>query len=296
MVIKVLKVNYKISIICTLVILMLCTTFVLTTTQDTQVSANLTGKIVLPIIMYHELMLNKTDKMVIAPWEFESDLKYLKNNDYNTIDMTQLIDYVYNKTPLPSNPIILTFDDGYLNNYKYALPLLKKYNMKAVISLIGKDTDDFTNIKSDNLDYSHVTWQQANDMQDSGCFELQNHTYNLHSTDLTRYGCCRNPGESLEHYEKILTNDLGKCQQAITENTGFAPNTFTYPYGSISKESISIIKKLGFKASLSCKYGVNLINNKPEILYGLRRISRYHNISIKKTIKDAMDTLRFYKS
>jgi peptidoglycan/xylan/chitin deacetylase (PgdA/CDA1 family) len=296
MIVKAIKVNYKISIICVFIIGMLCMGFALSAKQRTQASANLTGKISLPIVMYHELMLDKTDKMVIAPWEFENDLKYLKNNNYNTIDMTQLIDYVYYNTPLPLNPIILTFDDGYLNNYKYALPLLEKYHMRAVLSLIGKDTDDFTNVKSDNLDYSHVTWEQAIDLQKSGCFEIQNHTYNLHSTNSSRYGCSKNSGESLEQYEKVLTDDLIKCQQVITKNTGFVPNTFTYPYGSISKESLPIIKSLGFKASLSCKYGINLIGKDTNVLYCLRRISRYHNVSIKKTIHDAMDTLKFYKS
>jgi peptidoglycan/xylan/chitin deacetylase (PgdA/CDA1 family) len=292
----VIKINYKILFICLFFILSISVSFVMLNNQNTQASANLTGKITLPIIMYHELMLNKTDKMVIAPWEFESDLKYLKKNDYTTITMTKLIDYVCYGTPLPKKPIILTFDDGYLNNYKYALPLLEKYNMKAVISLIGKDTDDFTKIKSDNLDYSHVTWQQANEMMKSGCFELQNHTYNLHSTSINRYGCSKNPGESLGYYEQVLTEDLSECQQLITENTGFTPNTFTYPYGNVSKDSIPIIKKLGFKASLSCKYGINLINRNPDVLYCLKRISRYHNVSLKKTIQDGMDTLKYYRS
>jgi peptidoglycan/xylan/chitin deacetylase (PgdA/CDA1 family) len=289
----VIKINYKILLLCLLLVLAVPVFFILFQKHSAQASAELSGKVVLPIMMYHELMPEKTDKMVIAPWEFESDLKYLKSNGYTTITMTQLIEYVYYDTPLPKKPIILTFDDGYLNNYKYALPLLEKYHMKAVISIIGKDTDNFTKIKSNNLDYSHVTWQQADEMQKSGCFELQNHTYNLHSTNTDRYGCSINPGESLGHYEKILTDDLIKCQQAITENTGFTPNTFTYPYGTVSRDSLPIIKKLGFKASLSCKYGVNLINRNPDILFCLKRISRYHNVTIKKSIEDGLATLKY---
>lgn len=234
----VIKINYRILFICLTLILAISVSFIIFEHKSTKANADISGKIVLPIIMYHELMPDKSDKMVIAPWEFESDLKYLQKNDYITITMTQLIDYVYYDTPLPPKPIILTFDDGYLNNYKYALPLLEKYHMKAVLSLIGKDTDDYTETKSDNLNYSHVTWQQAYEMMESGCFELQNHTYDLHSDGSNRYGCAIKPGESLEHYEQVLTEDLTRCQQVITNNTGFTPNTFTYPYGSVSKDSL----------------------------------------------------------
>jgi peptidoglycan/xylan/chitin deacetylase (PgdA/CDA1 family) len=96
------------------------------------------GSVPIPIIMYHEIKTYKTGKDVITPYEFESDLKYLTGNNYHTITMTELINYVYEKKPLPENPIILSFDDGYLSTYKYAYPLLKKYNMKIVFSIIGK--------------------------------------------------------------------------------------------------------------------------------------------------------------
>jgi hypothetical protein len=78
----------------------------------------------LPIIMYHEVKPCRAGKDVILPWEFENDLKYLSANNYTTITMSDLIDYVYNDGELPEKPIILSFDDGYLNTYVYVLPLL----------------------------------------------------------------------------------------------------------------------------------------------------------------------------
>jgi peptidoglycan/xylan/chitin deacetylase (PgdA/CDA1 family) len=148
-------------------------------------------------MMYHEVKTYKTGKDVITPYEFESDLKYLQSNNYNTITMAQLIDYVDNGTELPENPIILSFDDGYLNNYVYAYPLVKKYDMKMVLSIIGKSTDDFTRIPDDDLDYSHVTWMQINEMTDSGCVEIQNHSYNLHKITKGSTGRKQKRGETL---------------------------------------------------------------------------------------------------
>jgi Predicted xylanase/chitin deacetylase len=249
----------------------------------------------LPILMYHEVKPYKTGKDVITPYEIESDLKYLKENNYTTITMTDLIDYVYHQKEMPSRPIILSFDDGYLNNYVYVYPLLKKYDMKIVLSIIGKNTDDFTRIPDSNLDYSHVTWDQLNEMKDSGHVEIQNHTYNMHKITNKRYGCQKNTGESQEQYEHILTDDIGRLQQEITQNTGFTPNTFAYPYGQVSRESIPVIKKMGFKASLSCDYGINIVSNDPETLYSLRRICRSHGVYAKKAINDAMKTLKYRK-
>lgn len=254
--------------------------------------ANSNG-ILVPIIMYHEVKPYKTRKDVITPYEIESDLKYLKANNYTAITMTDLIDYVNSKKELPEKSIILSFDDGYLNNYVYVLPLLEKYDMKIVLSIIGKNTDDFTRIPDNNLDYSHVTWSQINEMLKTGRVEIQNHTYNLHTITQKRYGCQKNRGEPLESYEKVLTDDIGKLQEEITDRTGTMPNTFTYPYGQVSKESYPIIKKLGFKASLTCDYGVNVLTKNPEMLYGLKRVCRAHGVPLQKTLRDVIKTLKY---
>lgn len=248
----------------------------------------------LPIIVYHEVK-TKLTSYTILPYEFENDLKYLQKNHYTAITMDQLINYVYSGTPLPEKPIILSFDDGYLNNYKYVFPLLKKYNTKIVFSIVGKNTDDFTRIPDDNLDYSHVTWEQLKEMHDSGLVDVQNHTYNLHSNKKGRVGCMQMSGESDAHYEQTLSEDLLQCQKEINEAIGVTPNTFTYPYGRISPNTDGILKKLGFKATLSCNYGVNVIQRNPETLYALRRICRIHGTSLEKALSEGMKTLKYRK-
>lgn len=251
------------------------------------------NSVCVPIIMYHEVKNTCAGKDVITPNEFESDLKYLKENNYATITMTQLINHVYKKTPLPAKPVILSFDDGYYNNYVYVYPLLKKYNMKIVLSIIGKNTDDFSTIEDININYSHVTWNQINEMMKSGLVEIQNHTYDLHSIKCGRFGCGKEFGESQQHYENVLTGDIQRLQDEVTLYTHYTPNTFTYPYGKVSGASLPIIKKLGFKASLTCTYGTNIINYNPECLFELRRVCRSHNYPIKKAINGVTKTLKY---
>ena len=241
--------------------------------------------------MYHEIKTYKVGKDVITPYEFESDLKYLQKNKYSTLTMTQLIEYVNDDVPLPDNPIILTFDDGYLNTYLNAFPLLKEYHMKIVFSIIGKNTDDFTRIPDNNADYSHVTWNQLNEMLDSGYVEVQNHTYNLHSLNNKRVGCMQTSAESFTQYEKILTEDIGKFQEQLTMMTGDTPNTFAYPYGRFNANTDLILKNLGFQATLSCQYGINRITKEPDSLFDLKRICRAHGQSLENVLKEALKTV-----
>jgi peptidoglycan/xylan/chitin deacetylase (PgdA/CDA1 family) len=245
--------------------------------------------------MYHQVKNNSFGKDVISPYEFECDLKYLTENDYHTIVMADLIDYVYNDVQLPENPIILSFDDGYLNTYKNVFPLLKKYNMKIVLSIVGKSTDDFSRVHDDNIDYAHMTWSEVNEMAESGLVEIQNHTYNLHKVKNGRYGCGQKYNESIENYEKVISEDVKTFQTQIELMTKVAPTTFTYPYGKYNDNTEKILKNLGYKATLSCQYGVNVISKNPEELYGLKRMCRAHNHNISKLIKEGMETLKYIK-
>ncbi len=251
-----------------------------------------TENVYLPIIMYHDIKKNSAGKDIINPGEFESDLKYLKENNYTTITMKDVIDYVYDGKALPENPIMITFDDGYLTTYRYGYPLLQKYQMKIVLSIIGKSTDDFTRVGDDHLEYAHLTWPLLDEMLQSGLIEIQNHTYNLHSTRAGRVGCKQKRNESAEEYEAVLSEDIMKLQQEIVEMTGNAPTTFTIPYGEYNDNTIDIIKKLGFKAALTCDYGINKLTNDKEALFRLKRICRSHNYPIDELLKDVKKTIR----
>ncbi|HEX2926009.1 MAG TPA: polysaccharide deacetylase family protein [Ruminiclostridium sp.] len=262
-----------------LILIFSATTDVFNDVQGGQITED---GIALPIIMYHSILKNNhLGKYVITPTEFENDLKYLKEHNYSTINMTDLINYVYNNGDIPLKPVIITFDDGNLNNYIYGQPILQKYNMKAVLSIIGSYTETFSKEPYPTNDplYAHVSWDQIRNISNSGYFEIQNHSYYLHSLN-RRSGAKRKKGEPLESYRSALVNDIGKLQDKLTEVTGITPNTFTYPYGAISKESKDILKEMGFKASLSCLEGVNIINKaKADTLFGLKRKNRPHGVS-----------------
>lgn len=244
-------------------------------------------KVDVPILMYHSILrsTNTHGDYIITESAFESDLKFLKDNGYTAVHMKDLIDYVNGNGKLPKKPVVLTFDDGYSNNYLYAYPLLKKYDFKAVISIIGYYTDLYTDTPDENPSYSHITWQNIKEMIDSGFVELQNHSYNLHTMDKGRDGTKKKQGESLSQYKTVLMDDLGKLQDAFKSNVGYIPNTFTYPFGSVSNASFDIIKEMGFKASLSCESGMNHVDKDPECLYMMKRYLRTPKKSAESLLK-----------
>ena len=238
--------------------------------------AKVEDRIDLPIIMYHGLLKEekRQGQFIISPNLFEQDLRYLQENGYTTVVIADLIAYVQDGKPLPEKPVMLTFDDGYYNNYLYAFPLLKQYNCKMVLSPIGRYTDEYTQNKDTHANYAHCSWDAVREMMASGLVEFQNHSYNLHSIDSGRKGTKKKAVESLVDYRTLLVEDVMKMQTRMREETGYTPTAFVYPFGAVSSESLPILKELGFQATLICESHINAITRDPECLYGLGRYRR----------------------
>lgn len=238
----------------------------------------------LPILMYHLILKNpgNSNQFIVSQNIFEEDLKYIKSHGYTTILVQDLIDYTENKKDLPEKPILLTFDDGALNNYLYAFPLAKKYEAKFVFSPIAKEAERYSTTLDENPTYSHANWKKISEMSKSNLVEIQNHTYNMHSNKKPRIGCMKKQNESTEEYKQKLSEDIKKSQELISKNTGFTPTAFFYPYGAKSDCSEEILKSLGFKATFLCESKVNIISRNPECLFGLKRFIRPPGVATEK--------------
>ncbi|MEG2198724.1 MAG: polysaccharide deacetylase family protein [Anaerovorax sp.] len=250
-------------------------------TKDVAAKNSEGNGIPVPIVMYHGLIKDPSlqNNFFIHPDTFRQDLDYLQANGYTPVFMDELIAYTKGSGALPLKPIVLTFDDGYYNNYLYAFPILKEKNMKATISILGRYTDAFSQVDENNAAYSHITWTQIKEMRNSGLVEIQNHTYNLHTYNQGRKGAMQNKGESLDAYRWVMVADVGSLQKRISEMTGYTPTTFTYPFGYMGENSDLIARELGFSATLGCEEGLNYITKDPYCLYGLKRVLRPLNSS-----------------
>ena len=230
----------------------------------------------LPIIMYHSVLKDTalSGKYVVTPSELENDIKYLKDNGYSFISGFDLINFTYDNAPLPEKPVMLTFDDGFYNNYGYVVPILKKYDAKAVISIVGKYTDEYSDSNIQNMSYGYLRWSEVYDLFLSNRTDVGNHSYNFHSNSNGRNGSKRNRGEDIEQYKNTFYSDTKKVQERCLAKTGFAPVIYTYPFGEYSDESTGILKDMGFKMSLTCDEGLNYISHDPDSLFLLKRYNR----------------------
>ena len=128
---------------------------------------NKTRKNFVLCLMYHSVDSEKGKGGIFVD-EFEEHIKWIK--DKKTFKMEELKGLNYT---LPQNSILITFDDGYKNNYTLAFPILKKYNMKATI---------FLNTKFIEKDEAYLNWDEVREMYESGLIDFQLHT---HSHQLT---------------------------------------------------------------------------------------------------------------
>ncbi len=230
--------------------------------------------IFLPVIMYHSIHNDAQGDYEVTPQQLEQDLAYLKNNGYNTISAQQLADYVYNGSALPQNPVMITLDDGFYNNLYYLLPLLEKYDMNAIVSIVGSYVENNAAADPHVPEYSYLTWEDVNLLLGSGRVEIGNHTYNMHSGSGSRKGCSKNYDESVESYAEIFNADVSMLQSEIHLNTGTTPIAFAYPFGYISRESLPLLRENGFLMTFTCYEKANYINRNPDCLFGLNRYNR----------------------
>jgi peptidoglycan/xylan/chitin deacetylase (PgdA/CDA1 family) len=225
----------------------------------------------LPVLLYHKMSMSSEDNLTVRSQTFERHLVYLRQKGYETISMLQLLAFHEKGAPLPKKPVMLAFDDGYVNNFELAYPLLKKHACKAVFFIpsagIGKSSAWDTNAEP------LMSVEQLKNL-DQDVIE-----FGLHSCDHKNY--------------KNLTP--GQLDADIRENIAvlktleipFVP-AFAYPYGGRPKdktiytsmaESFSIAGiKLAFRIG-------NRVNRLP-----LKNVFEVKRISIRGT--DSMWTFK----
>lgn len=240
----------------------------------------------LPIIMYHSVLRDpkRAGEYIVSPQTVENDLIYLKQRGYTAITASELAEAVKKGDELPEKPVMITLDDGYLNNLTYVLPLLERYDMKAVVSVVGSYCECFSQNNDHNPAYAYLSWEDIEELTATGRVEIGNHTYDMHSRT-GRKGIKRLRGEDEAAYYAALVCDIGRTQSLLEENCGIVPTTFAYPYGQVEKAAVPVLKEMGFTVLLTCTEKVNELNGDPAVLNDLGRFNRPSGISTEKFMR-----------
>lgn len=190
-----------------------------------------------PILMYHRIASVPGDRNALPPEKFREQLEYLHTHGYHTISMQALYLHYQHGEPLPSKPVLLSFDDGYTDNFTTALPLLRKFHMKGIVfpisNWIGREN------KWENFHKTPTTTMNPDELEtwrESG-LEIGSHTVN-------------HPFLS-QLSETAARNELMGSRHALEENFSMNFEYLCYPYGDFNQATMRIAKESGYKAALA---------------------------------------------
>ena len=198
-----------------------------------------------PVLNYHQVNDEKHSALTLHVDQFREQMEYLHNQGYNTITLAQLYDYLENGTELPNKPIVITFDDGYVDNYKNVLPILKEYNMKATLFMIS----DAANTPG------FVSTEQMHQME-AGGFDIQGHTN--HHKILTKIAPTELP-DALLGGKTSLEGILGEPIEYLAYPGGFNDMLVQY-----------VTKQSGYKMAFTVQPGTVQPGDN---LYALNRLA-----------------------
>jgi peptidoglycan/xylan/chitin deacetylase (PgdA/CDA1 family) len=221
------------------------------------------------ILNYHSI--NPTHKFATKPKEFRQQMEYLKSN-FQVVSLLDFYKLKKTEKDLPNKLAMVTFDDGYKDNYEYAFPILSKFGIKATVFVTTGFINGDIDITKDHIAYrglNSLTWEQIKQMSKSGIlFGAHTHTHRI----LTEISPEDAEGE-ITKSRKILEKQLGKPVEM-----------FAYPLGqrkTFNTQIIRLLKKHHFKMACSTIWGSD--NSNIDIL-ALRRIRI-----------DAIDTMDDFK-
>ena len=198
-----------------------------------------------PILMYHYIDVPSAGAdayrvgLSLAPEIFSQHLDYLREQGYTTIHLQDLISYLQTGRPdLPEKPIILTFDDGYRDNYENAFPILQNHEMTATFFIIT----DFADLAATDPTYArYATWDLLRKMDAAG-MEIGSHTRD-------------HPDLRGRSDDFLVWQALGSSQ-TIEANIGKKPRVLAYPSGSYDEETIRVFHDAGFWGAVTTQPGV----------------------------------------
>ena len=199
-----------------------------------------------PILEYHQVTDEQLDPDFdvynVPPADFAEQLNFLQAQGYTTITLQDFMRVVHGKGTLPEKPIVLTFDDGYADNYTTMLPILEAHSMTAVVYVITNEIGK----------KNYLTFDQLKDMQRRG-IEIGSHTADhlpLTSLDETT--------RLKQIHESKIFLEWGGLQTIYS---------LSYPNGAFNSEIVEILRQSEYLTAVTGEAGLNTLTTNPYELY-----------------------------
>ncbi len=213
----------------------------ITDSQNLKSSANTSEDIIIPVLMYHNIEENYpkgSEGANISPALFEEHMEAILARGYTPIFVADYYNSVQRGEVLPKNPIIITFDDGYLSNYEIAFPILKKLNIPATIFVVTSTVG--ATVKSGKVSTPHFTWEQAREMQNSGIIDIHSHSHT--HQNMTAIPIAK------------LQEELRLSRYLIERNLNKNCFVFSYPFGGYNETTSKLARYAGYRMQILVNY------------------------------------------
>lgn len=213
------------------------------------------------VLNYHQIK-DGSSYLSVHLNDFDAQMNYLVNQGYIAITPDALFSALEGELQLPPKPVLITFDDGYIDNYTNAFPILQKYGLRATIfiipALVGKE--------------GYMNWEQLQEMENAG-ITMQSHTLNHIALE--------------ELPDDGIRAELLNSKILMEERLGHAVDFLAYPTGTYNLHIANIAREVGYKGAFTIKYGnVDLGSN----LYALERVPIFRTPT---TMKDFYERIEY---
>jgi peptidoglycan/xylan/chitin deacetylase (PgdA/CDA1 family) len=205
----------------------------------------------LPILMYHHVSPSP-GLVTVSPQTFRDQISGLAQRGYRSASCDDLAAFLGGK-PLPAKSVMITFDDGYLDNFVHAHPVLQEFGFKALLFLITGRVGDgaarptgatpdhrscVESVKAGRADDVMLRWSEVDLMRSTGSFEFHSHTH-MH----TRWD--REIADPVERDAKLAA-DLQQSRATLASRTGAASPHLCWPQGYYDDRYRQVAKQAGF--------------------------------------------------
>lgn len=232
-----------------------------------------------PVLMYHHVNPNKGDMITVAPDVFEKQMRHIKEKGYRTLSLSELIDFIEGRVHFKEKCVAITFDDGYLDNYIYAYPILKRYGLRAAVFLVSRWVDGASVIKDKKavvdefkkrpvthsdakalaekkeFERFSISWDMVFEMRKSGLIEFYSHTAS-HSACDTISG------------EEVL-KELKESKATIESRLRERCDLLCWPKGKFNAATVEAAKQAGYKGLFTTIHGIVKKGSSP---FSIKRI------------------------
>lgn len=197
--------------------------------------------------MYHSISEHikkeKHNKWRVKPQDFEKQMRWFYKNNWTSFTISQLVEL----KEIPQKSFVITFDDGYEDNYLNAFPILQKYNFKATIYLVPNQKTNHWEEKNTSVLSNLLNEKQILEMQNSGLIEFGSHT--LSHVNLSTIT------------DEQLLNELKQSKKEVENITKKECKAFAYPYGKFDEKIVQFVKDAGYKNATIVKRGLYSFND-----------------------------------